>query len=170
MSLCHGASLGRVIVVDVGCRASGRTRDRSGETESDPTLPHLRESDRALALSFAAVYFLSRANRVDRTRQIAIPLERVHRQVEVGIDQKHGELQSMGRVKTTNRKRGRCDANVYCAAACRWRAGGRSAVGLFGVGGLPSQAAPFSSAGICTWRSICNPALLNTVTPFSPPA
>src|SRR6185503_897975 len=64
--------------------------DLGRHTEADPATPHFRERDR----SFAAIDLVGEtgfalADFVDGPREIAVPFQRIHRQVEVGIKNEH---------------------------------------------------------------------------------
>ena len=66
--------------------------DQRRDAQPDAAAAHLRKRHRAAAaIRLVGPRPLARADLVDRPRQIAVPLERVHREVEVRVDNQHGQ-------------------------------------------------------------------------------
>ena len=69
--------------------ALGVAGNLRGDTQSDLATAHLRQADgtpAAVLLVGSAGFSIS--NFAERTRQIAVPLKRVHREIEVGVNNK----------------------------------------------------------------------------------
>jgi hypothetical protein len=77
LSLRDPVRLGRRGKVDVRFRMPRRPRDHRGETQGNSSPAHLRKGDRALRASLAGSRLLSRPDRVGRTEEVAVPLQRV---------------------------------------------------------------------------------------------
>ena len=74
-------------------------RDLCRHAEPDAAPPHLGERHRpAPAIGLVGEMLLPRANLLDGPREIAVPFERVHGQVEMGVEDQHaGALLAIGR-------------------------------------------------------------------------
>ena len=75
-----------------GQRVSGFyvTRNLRRHTNTHLTTAHFRQTDRPVpAIRFIVLTFFPRANFCNGPRQIAVPLQRVHTQIKVGIKNKH---------------------------------------------------------------------------------
>ena len=71
--------------------ALGVAGDLRPNTKADVSATHLRQADCALAaVRFVGLAGLAFANFYEWPRQVAVPLERVHRQVEVDVKSKWG--------------------------------------------------------------------------------
>ena len=71
------------------------TRDLRRHDEADPAAPQFGQADRApAAILLVGLAVFSRADFGQGPRQIAVPLQRVHREVKVGVEDEHdgGEL------------------------------------------------------------------------------
>jgi hypothetical protein len=65
------------------------TRDERGNADSHAATPHFWQSHRAIgAIGFVFLADFTAANLGEWARQITIPLQRVYREVEVGIKYK----------------------------------------------------------------------------------
>ena len=66
------------------------TRDLRRHDEADPAAPQFGQADRApAAILLVGLAVFSRADFGQGPRQIAVPLQRVHRQVEMGVEDEH---------------------------------------------------------------------------------
>jgi len=65
-------------------------RDLGRDAQPDPAAPHLRQTDRALApIRFVGHSIFALADFVDGPRQIAVPFQRVHREIKVRVENEH---------------------------------------------------------------------------------
>ena len=73
--------------------------DLRGDAQADPALPHLGEADRAVAAIDLVLHVpFPAANLLERPAQVAVPLQGVHAQVEMHVEDQcrlvHGARQA----------------------------------------------------------------------------
>lgn len=78
--------------IQVRLRPSGRPRNDRDKAEGNPTPPHLRERDGALRAPLAGRRGFLRADRIGRAEEIAVPLQRVERQIKMAVDDEHERI------------------------------------------------------------------------------
>jgi hypothetical protein len=66
-------------------------RDLGRHTQSDPATPHFGKANRALAtIGLVRQAAFALANLFEGLHQVAVPFQRVHREIEVRVEQEHG--------------------------------------------------------------------------------
>ena len=89
LTVRHAIRLRWRMEVNIGDRATGGAGDQRRHTEGEATPPHIGKGDGALRPSFAGGALFLGANTIGREQEIAVQLQRVHRQVEMGVNNEH---------------------------------------------------------------------------------
>ena len=92
MAAAMRVRLSRRVVVDVRGGAARRARDDGREAERHASLAHFGERDGAYASTLSRRVGLLGPDRMRGREEIPAPLQRVHRQIEVGIYDDHLDI------------------------------------------------------------------------------